>query len=102
MDYVKFEAGNIAMVSGGNNMGRVGNIVHRERHPGSFEIVHMKDSAGHTWATRLNNVFVIGKGARSWISIPKGNGMKLTIIEDRNAKMSKGGKGSIDPEYLLE
>jgi len=89
MDYVKFEAGNIAMVSGGNNMGRVGTIVHRERHPGSFEIVHMKDAGGHTWATRLSNVFVIGKGAKPWISIPKGNGMKLTIIEDRNAKMSK-------------
>jgi small subunit ribosomal protein S4e len=89
MDFVKFEAGNIAMVSGGNNMGRVGTIVHRERHPGSFEIVHMKDTAGHTWATRMSNVFVIGKGTKPWISIPKGNGLKLTIIEDRAAKMSK-------------
>jgi len=89
MDWVKFEAGNIAIVSGGNNMGRVGTIVHRERHPGSFEIVHMKDTAGHTWATRMSNVFVIGKGTKPWISIPKGNGLKLTIIEDRNAKMSK-------------
>merc|ERR1719160_656542 len=89
MDLEKFEAGNIAMVSGGNNMGRVGTIVHRERHPGSFEIVHMKDTAGHTWATRMSNVFVIGKGTKPWISIPKGNGLKLTIIEDRAAKMSK-------------
>merc|ERR1719387_1660537 len=89
MDFVKFEAGNIAMVSAGNNMGRVGTIVHRERHPGSFEIVHMKDTAGHTWATRMSNVFVIGKGTKPWISIPKGNGLKLTIIEDRAAKMSK-------------
>jgi small subunit ribosomal protein S4e len=71
------------------NMGRVGVIVHRERHPGSFEIVSMKDSAGHAWATRMNNVFVIGKGSKPWISIPKSNGTKLTIIEDRNAKMSK-------------
>eukprot|EP00420_Gonyaulax_spinifera_P036439 CAMPEP_0197870502 /NCGR_PEP_ID=MMETSP1439-20131203/1178_1 /TAXON_ID=66791 /ORGANISM="Gonyaulax spinifera, Strain CCMP409" /LENGTH=198 /DNA_ID=CAMNT_0043489397 /DNA_START=106 /DNA_END=699 /DNA_ORIENTATION=- len=29
LDYVKFEAGNVAMISGGNNMGRVGIIMHR-------------------------------------------------------------------------
>merc|ERR1719333_1368870 len=89
LDHVKFEAGNICMISGGNNIGRVGTIVNRERHPGSFEIVHIKDAVGHTFATRLQNVFVIGKGTKPWISLPKGNGIKLSIIEDRNAKMSK-------------
>merc|ERR1712071_648114 len=86
LDHVKFEAGNSVMISGGNNMGRVGMISHRERHPGSFEIVHIKDAVGHTFATRLQNVFVIGKGSKPWISLPKGNGIKLSIIEDRNAK----------------
>merc|ERR1740138_1299405 len=62
LDHVKFEAGNTVMVSSGNNIGRVGVIMHRERHPGSFEIVHIKDAVGHTFATRLQNVFVIGKG----------------------------------------
>jgi len=89
LDHVKFEAGNSVMISAGNNGGRVGVIMHRERHPGSFEIVHVKDSVGHTWATRLNNVFVIGKGAKPWISLPKGHGIKLSIIEDRNARMTK-------------
>lgn len=89
LDYLKFEAGNLAMISGGNNMGRVGSIVHREKHPGSFEIVHIKDSAGHTFATRLQNVFVVGKGPKPWISLPKGNGVKLSITEDRAAKISK-------------
>jgi len=87
LDYVKFEAGNSVMISGGNNMGRVGVIQHRERHPGSFEIVHVKDAVGHTFATRLQNVFVIGKGSKPWISLPKGNGIKLSIVEDRNKKM---------------
>jgi len=64
-------------------------ITHREKHPGSFEIVHVKDAVGHTFATRLQNVFVIGQGSKPWISLPKGNGIKLSIIEDRNAKMSK-------------
>jgi len=87
MDYIKFEAGNSVMISGGNNMGRVGVIQHRERHPGSFEIVHVKDAVGHTFATRLQNVFVVGKGSKPWISLPKGNGIKLSIVEDRNKKM---------------
>merc|ERR1719226_164293 len=89
LDHVKFEAGNTVMLSGGNNIGRVGVITHREKHPGSFEIVHMKDSQGHSWATRLTNVFVIGKGSKPWISLPKGNGIKLNIIENRNAMMNK-------------
>jgi len=89
IDYIKFQAGNAVMISGGNNIGRVGTIVHRERHPGSFEIVHVKDAVGHTFSTRLSNVFAIGKGSKPWISLPKGNGIKLSIIEDRNAKMSK-------------
>jgi len=92
LDHVKFEPGNTAMISGGNNTGRVGTIMHRERHPGSFEIVHLKDAAGHTFATRLQNVFVIGKGGKPWISLPKGGGIKLSIIEDRAAKMAKMGR----------
>ncbi len=46
-------------------MGRVGVIQHRERHPGTFDIIHIKDSVGHTFATRLQNVFVIGKVGKS-------------------------------------
>ena len=45
-------SGNIVMITGGHNLGRVGTIQSRERHPGSFDIVHVKDSAGHTFATR--------------------------------------------------
>merc|ERR1711879_202166 len=86
LDYVKFEAGNVVMISGGNNIGRVGVITHREKHPGSFEIVHIKDAVGHSFNTRLENVFVIGKQGKPWISLPKGSGIKLSIIEDRNAK----------------
>ncbi|XP_062530814.1 small ribosomal subunit protein eS4 isoform X1 [Bombyx mori] len=52
MDFIKFESGNLCMITGGRNLGRVGTIVSRERHPGSFDIVHIKDSTGHTFATR--------------------------------------------------
>jgi len=44
--------GNLCMITGGRNLGRVGTVVNRERHPGSFDIVHVKDSQGHTFATR--------------------------------------------------
>ncbi|CAE7341584.1 RPS4, partial [Symbiodinium microadriaticum] len=71
LDHVKFEVGNMVMISGGNNIGRVGTITHREKHPGSFEIVHIKDAAGHSFNTRLENVFLIGSGNKPWISLPK-------------------------------
>jgi small subunit ribosomal protein S4e len=51
-DFVKFDAGSLCMITGGHNMGRVGMVGHRERHPGSFDIVHVRDSAGHSFATR--------------------------------------------------
>merc|ERR1719229_744430 len=35
LDYVKFESGNSVMIRAGNNIGRVGIISHREKHPGS-------------------------------------------------------------------
>merc|ERR1711967_57787 len=79
IDHVKFESGNLAMISGGKNTGRVGVIVSRERHQGSFDIVHLKDAAGNIFATRLGNVFVIGKGNRPLVSLPKRKGIKMSI-----------------------
>lgn len=89
LDFIKFEQGNVCMISGGNSIGRVGVITHREKHPGSFEIVHLKDAEGHAFATRLQNVMVIGKDTKSWVSLPKGDGIKLNITEDRAKRMGK-------------
>ena len=61
LDTIKFDSGNLCMITGGRNTGRVGTIMSRERHPGSFDIVHIKDSQGHTFATRIGYVFIIGK-----------------------------------------
>jgi len=88
MDFIKFESGNICMVTGGHNTGRVGIITNRERHQGSFDIVHVKDAAGHTFATRLSYIFVIGKGAKSYVSLPKGNGIRMTIAEERDKRLA--------------
>jgi len=88
-DHIKFDSGHLCIATGGHNMGRVGIITHRERHPGSFDIVHVKDAAGNVFATRLNNIFVIGKGNKPHISLPRGNGVKLTIAEERDKRMAR-------------
>jgi len=79
--YIKFDVGNVAMITAGNNIGRVGVVTHRERHDGGYDIVHIKDAAEHTFATREGNVFIIGEGDKPWVSLPKGRGLKLSIAE---------------------
>ena len=39
-DFIKFESGNVAMITGGNNIGRVGILAHFEKHEGGFSICH--------------------------------------------------------------
>jgi small subunit ribosomal protein S4e len=82
-DFIKFETGNLAMVTGGRNLGRVGVITSKEKHPGSFEIIHLKDAGGNEFSTRLTNVFVIGKGTKSLVSLPRRKGIKKTVLEER-------------------
>ncbi|CAF1810942.1 unnamed protein product [Brassica oleracea var. botrytis] len=38
--------------------------------------------------TRLGNVFTLGKGTKPWVSLPKGKGIKLTIIEEARKRLS--------------
>lgn len=82
VDFVKFEAGNVVMVTRGRNTGRVGLITNIEKHPGSFDIVSIKDSTGNSFATRLGNVFIIGKGSKPLLTLPRGDGIKQTILEE--------------------
>ncbi|CAM9871211.1 unnamed protein product, partial [Chrysoparadoxa australica] len=80
-DIIKFEIGNLCMISRGRNTGRVGIIQHIERHPGSFDIVSVKDAANNVFATRLQNVFAVGQGLKPSVSLPRGKGVKLNILE---------------------
>jgi len=88
IDFVKFEIGNLVIVTSGRNLGRVGVIVHRDKHMGGFDMVHIKDAIGHEFITRLNNVFVLGKGSKSLVSLPRGKGVRLTIAEERDRRMA--------------
>jgi len=91
-DILRFDVGQLVMITGGRNTGRVGVLEHREKHPGSHQIVHIKDAAGHSFATRLANVFVIGKGTQSHVSLPRSKGVKLTIQQERDARIKKAKK----------
>merc|ERR550514_1535279 len=53
---VKFVNGSTVMLTGGNNIGRIGTLQSVEKHPGSFEIAHIRDARGNQFATRLGNV----------------------------------------------
>ncbi|KAL7713825.1 40S ribosomal protein S4 [Entamoeba marina] len=88
-DFIKFDIGNTAMMTGGNGMGRIGVVVKREVHPGSFEVVHIKDAKGNTFTTRLNNVFVIGKGTETLVNLPLDNGIKKPLLQQVNDKIKK-------------
>jgi len=88
--HLKFDVGQLAMITRGHNIGRVGTVVSVERHPGSFDIVHLKDKRNQVFATRMQNVFIIGEAAKPWVSLPKGKGIKLSVIEERDqVKTSK-------------
>jgi len=86
---IKFVNGATVYLTGGNNIGRIGIMQSVEKHPGSFDIAHIKDANGNTFATRVGNIFVIGDGKSPAISLPKGEGLKLTLIEERDQKMDE-------------
>merc|ERR1712230_23801 len=92
VDHVKFEQGNLVMLTGGRNMGRAGTIVHRERHLGGYDIVTVRDTLDREFATRLSNVFVIGQGNKPLVSLPKGKGVKLSISEERDQRRRQAEK----------
>jgi len=83
---IKFQAGASVMLTGGNNIGRIGILQSIDKHPGSFTIVNIKDASGHVFSTRLSNIMIIGDGKSNEISLPKGEGIRQTLIEQRNAK----------------
>jgi len=85
-DVARFDVGQLCMITGGRNTGRVGIVQSLEKHKGSFTIVHVKDTLGNIFSTRQGNVFIIGSGNKPLVSLPKGKGVKLSIVEELQAK----------------
>jgi small subunit ribosomal protein S4e len=87
VDFIKLEMGKLCFVNKGRNTGRIGVLVHRERHLGSFDIAKLKDAKGSVFAVRLDACFVIGDGeGKARIALPQRNGVKLTILEEKQRK----------------
>ena len=74
------------MLTGGNNIGRIGTLQSIEKHVGSFDIAHVKDTRGNTFSTRLSNCIVIGDGKTPAISLPRGEGIVYSLIEKRDMR----------------
>jgi len=85
VDVAKLEIGNTSYAIGGNNIGRVGIITNIEKHPGSFDIVHLRDANQKTFATRISNIIILGRGKQSWISLPSAHGLWLNALEEKKA-----------------
>jgi len=77
------------MIIKGRNTGRVGNIRKIEKHPGSHNIAHIRDAKGNDFATRMNNIFVIGGHDETAVTLPQGDGLKLTILQERQQSKAK-------------
>jgi small subunit ribosomal protein S4e len=86
-DHIKYGVGNLVMVTAGRNLGRVGVLKVIEKHPGSHHIVYVEDLAGRSFATRQDNVFAIGVGKKAMVTLPRGGGVKLGIVEEKHAKL---------------
>jgi len=89
--YYKFDSGATVMIVNGRNRGRVGTIRKIEKHPGSYNLAHVVDATGHVFATRVNNVFVIGADEAE-VTLPKGQGVQRDIIEERQDRLRRRRK----------
>lgn len=89
-DILKFEIGAMVMITKGHNCGRIGQLMHIEKHEGSFNTCTIKDAKGNSFSTRQGNVFVCGTGNHPQVSLPKGRGIKKTILQVRAEKEARG------------
>jgi small subunit ribosomal protein S4e len=87
VEKIPMAVNSLAMISDGSNTGRVGTIVHISKLDGNFDLVTLKDARGHTFTTRINYVFVIGKNGKTSIALPRGDGLKYTIQEETENRL---------------
>jgi len=97
LDFYKFELGAHVMIVGGNNIGRVGTISKIEKHPGSYEIIYVKDQNNDEFSTRLSNVFIIGSKKPEILLLKRH--LKMSIIKEREERNKRRRvKGTIQTE----
>lgn len=84
------ETGSTIYIQSGNNIGRIGSMTNIDKHPGSFDIVHIKDNNGNSFCTRIGNAFVVGNPKQKpAISLPKDNGLYLSVLARKQESEKK-------------
>jgi small subunit ribosomal protein S4e len=83
--------GHKALVTGGNNLGRVGTIQSIVKKLGNIAVVTLKDEAGHVFNTRVGNVFVIGD-SKVACALPRAKGIRSTVDETVNRLLENDAK----------
>jgi len=78
--HFKLAVGHKALVTMGNNLGRIGIIQSIVKKLGNIAVITLKDEAGHVYNTRVGNVFIIGDNKVA-CSLPKAKGIRYTVGE---------------------
>merc|ERR1719150_3045757 len=66
-----------------------------DKHPGSFDIVHLTereskgDHEAQSFCTRIGNVFMLGKGDKPWVTLGFDKGIRPTIFEDSARRLKR-------------
>lgn len=81
VDFLPFQADMRVFITKGKNLGCVGRISRIERHMGGYDIAYIVDEKERSFSTRTCNAFVIGDAESTWISLPKGEGIKVSELE---------------------
>lgn len=76
IDFIKFCIGSLCVVIKGSNIGRIGVFINTIGGQGFDSIVCLKDFNGSSFSTQTKNLFVIGKGTKSFISLPRFRGLR--------------------------
>lgn len=85
-EFIHLEIGHLAMIKKGKNMGCVGIITHIEKHGHHEYVIKLKDKNEREFATRRSNLVLIGPAGESWISLPDGDGVKLSVFDESNLR----------------
>ncbi|PHT52459.1 40S ribosomal protein S4 [Capsicum baccatum] len=81
VDFIKFDVGNVVMVTGGRNRERVGVIKNREKHKGRFETVNIQDALGHEFSTRMEMCSLLARVLSHEFHYPKDQGVPHSFLE---------------------
>lgn len=57
--------------------------------PGSYDLVTLKDKRGTNFTTRIDYVTILGQGNKTFLTIPSGEGVRKTIIEERDERLAQ-------------